>query len=696
MTIFQTTVLRKYIKAHEDQNSELLYNAYQTYKGYYLNPEIQNNIRNSKEEQFQEGFLRELFVKILGYTISPDPNYNIKTEQKNEQDSKKADGAIIIADEVRAVIELKGLKTTNLKKIEEQAFGYKTSHKNCPYIITSNFEKLRFYIDNKTEYEEFNLFNLSQEGFVKLHLLLSYGSIKSNLPQRIKNESTNREDEITTQLYKDYSLFKRELFDDIVALNPEYDKLILFRKSQKLLDRLLFIFFAEDKGLLPPNSIQRTVDKWEVYLKDPLTSEKQKLYDRFKLYFNLMNTGNKELGIFAYNGGLFAPDTLLNNIAISDNTLKKHVSHLANYDFASEVDVNILGHIFENSLSEIENVTAEITTGEKPTSKRKKDGVFYTPRYITTYIVEKTVGLLCTEKKVELQIKDKEYTTDKRRQKATSKKLADKLKVYREWLLSLTICDPACGSGAFLNAALDFLIAEHKYIDELSTSLSGGSIVFSDIETSILENNLFGVDINDESVEIARLSLWLRTARPQRKLNTLSNNIKCGNSLISVSNVVEDKAFDWETEFPQVFVNGGFDVVVGNPPYIFARENFSSREKKYYAEQYSSAKYQVNTYMLFMERSIQIIKKRGYWGLIIPNSWLMIYSAEELRRYILSHCNLEYIVNLYGKSFEDANVETVISIGRKELSENNTIQILKTNEKIKEFDFLHSKKQMAL
>jgi len=102
-------------------------------------------------------------------------------------------------------------------------------------------------------------------------------------------------------------------------------------------------------------------------------------------------------------------------------------------------------------------------------------------------------------------------------------------------LLSLTICDPACGSGAFLNAALVFLIAEHKLIDEMSAKLHGGSIVFSEIENAILENNLYGVDINDESVEIARLSLWLRTAKPNRKLNSLNDNIKCGNSLISPS-----------------------------------------------------------------------------------------------------------------------------------------------------------------
>ena len=120
--------------------------------------------------------------------------------------------------------------------------------------------------------------------------------------------------------------------------------------------------------------------------------------------------------------------------------------------------------------------------------------------------------------------------------------------------MQLTICDPACGSGAFLNQALDFLINEHKYIDELQAKLFGDSIILNDVSKSILENNLFGVDLNEESVEIAKLSLWLHTAQPNRKLNDLNNNIKCGNSLIDDPQIAGDKAFNWQKEFPQVFV----------------------------------------------------------------------------------------------------------------------------------------------
>jgi type I restriction-modification system DNA methylase subunit len=200
-------------------------------------------------------------------------------------------------------------------------------------------------------------------------------------------------------------------------------------------------------------------------------------------------------------------DDVLESITISDDVLLKHVSRLTTYDFSSEVDVNILGHIFENSLNDIEAVTAELEGQEidKSKTKRKKDGVFYTPKYITKYIVDNTVGKLCDEKKVELNIIDEEYAKDRtNRKKETLKQLDENLQAYRNWLLNITICDPACGSGAFLNQALEYLIEEHRYIDELESQLLGAGFTFPGVENHILENNIFGVDINDESIEIAK------------------------------------------------------------------------------------------------------------------------------------------------------------------------------------------------
>jgi type II restriction/modification system DNA methylase subunit YeeA len=199
-------------------------------------------------------------------------------------------------------------------------------------------------------------------------------------------------------------------------------------------------------------------------------------------------------------------------------------------------------------------------------TKRKKEGVFYTPNYITNFIVENTVGDLCEEKKREFGINEDEYNFEKRKNKR--KELLENINNYRNWLLKLTICDPACGSGAFLNQALNFLIKEHAFLDELTSKVMGESLILSDFQNSILENNLFGVDLNEESVEIAKLSLWLRTAKKGRKLSTLSRNIKCGNSLVDEEKFAENKAFNWQKEFPEVFKNGGFDIVIGNPPYV--------------------------------------------------------------------------------------------------------------------------------
>ena len=550
MPLFQNAVLNKYLSGVDEKKVE---ESWEIFTAHFHNREIQENIRNSKEEEYQEGFLNDLFVKVLGYTKNPSPNFNLVVEQKNLTDSKKADGALLDGNKVRGVIELKGTETTDLGKVETQAFGYKNKQLYAVYVIISNFEKLRFYIDNAVDFIEFNLFTLTKDEFKVLWLCLGYSNFTKGLPKKIKDASLTEEENVTKKLYKDYSEFKHDVFESIKKNNPEYDKLLLFKKTQKLLDRFLFIFFAEDQLLLPPNSIREIIKQW-MDLRDKY-DEYVPLYERFKKYFGYMNQGykGKNYEIFAYNGGLFAEDEILNNLTIDDELLYKHTMQLSNYDFGSDVDVNILGHIFEHSLNEIEEITAELEGQEVDTSKtrRKKDGVFYTPKYITKYIVENTVGKLCEEQKAELGIEDEDYRPN--RQKKTKKELLAKLDKYREWLLKLTICDPACGSGAFLNQALEFLIDEHTYVDELQAKLLDQPLVIPDIENQILENNLFGVDINEESVEIAKLSLWLRTAQKGRKLTSLNNHIKCGNSLIDDPEVAGDKAFKWEKEFPNVF-----------------------------------------------------------------------------------------------------------------------------------------------
>jgi len=660
MGIFQKSVIQKYLKTLD---SNIVNHAYEKFKEFYGDKERVENIKLLKEENYQEGFLREIFVQVLGYTINPDNNYNLTTEYKNQADAKKADGAILKDGKAIGVIELKSTKIKSLESIKEQAFNYKVNQPDCKYVITSNFHKLRFYIDNATEFEEFDLFNITESEFQELYLILAKENLFNEIPVKLKDETKFHEENISDKFYKDYSAFKNKIFQNLIKNNPQYDKLLLFKKTQKFLDRLLFIFFAEDNGLVPPNAISKIVEQW-VQLND--LEAYQPLYDRFKLLFDHLNTGHKykTYELPAYNGGLFAPDEVLDNIKLDDEILKDDSLKLSAYDFNTDVDVNILGHIFEHSLSEIEEITSELQ-GEKTDSKkskRKKDGIFYTPKYITKYIVENTVGKLCLEKKEDLgivytEIDETLYKADgKISQKG--KALYEKLEDYKKWLLTLKILDPACGSGAFLNTALEFLIREHKEVDDIISELLKEPLRLFDTDIAILENNLYGVDINEESVEIAKLSLWLRTARKGRKLSILSNNIKCGNSLIDDPEVAGDKAFDWNKEFPEIMSKGGFDVVIGNPPYV---SHDRIENKSYFVDNYLTYQAFADLFCYFFELGIKIIRANGLISFITSNSFLRADYGKPLRDYFINNTSIKQLINLGEvQIFSDAIVNSVI------------------------------------
>lgn len=692
--MFQKSVFRRYLRGLDPSAVD---EAWRRFESAFLNEEKQRNIRKSSEIQYQEGFCRDLFCHVLGYTINPEPGFNLKTEQKNQNatsksDSRSADAAVILNETVRVIIELKGCNTLDLSKVEPQAFGYKAHHPGCRYVVISNFERLRFYIDTADKYLEFDLFHLSREAFEALYLCLALTQIERDVPARIKADSLTSETEITANFYKDYSVFKRNLFNNIVEHNVDrFDKLFLFRKTQKLLDRLIFIFFCEDRGLLTANTIAKIIRRWQMF-KD--NDAYQPLYALFKRHFVYIDKGHqdKEITVFGYNGGLFREDEALDTFVIDDEILLG-AQKLSNYDFESDVSVDILGHIFEHSLTEIEEVQTQIieegssseakTEKAKKTSKRKKDGVFYTPAYITKYIVENTVGRLCDEKKKALGIDDETYAErnkkNTKKEQEAKKKLADTLEDYRQWLLGLKICDPACGSGAFLNAALQFLKHEHRLIDIYKAHIYGHTLILSDVDTSILENNLYGVDINEESVEIARLSLWLATASRGRKLTDLAHNIKCGNSLIDDPAVAGDKAFCWEKAFPDVFARGGFDVVIGNPPYGLKQPNNTSNDELGWYRKFEVASYKIDLFHLFFERGLSICNEKSMFGYITSNSYLTNKHIQPLRRLLLRKTSIISIVNHDEKVFPDPSIDVCTIIVSKPHDDKNVINVMKTD-----------------
>ncbi|MBU0720421.1 N-6 DNA methylase [bacterium] len=668
--LFGQKVLNDFI---EKQDENLIEARWQKYKNFLAKKE---KIASWIETDYQDGFLEDIFENCLGYiskTRSTDEHYTLEREKKNETNAQKADGALLVDDKVVAVIELKDLKTKDLEKkynrqesAVRQAFGYLQHNNDAKYVIVSNFNELRFYFDKATAYEQFFLFDLDYEGFKKLHTILCYENISKELPHAIREKSLTFEQDISNQLYKDYTAFRTKLFENILKNNPHVDKLELLNATQKLIDRIVFILFGEDTDLLPKNTIGTIIQRQKEVKK---LVKNFTLYDSYKVYFEAINSGDEDLDITMYNGGLFAEDTLLNKLIIEDEVLDARAKILSAYNFGSDISVNILGHIFENSISELEEISAELLNNDfdKKQSKRKKDGVFYTPAYITEYIVQNTLGKLCEEKRAQLNIAEVEAITNPKKPTKKEQETKENLLKYKEWLFDLKILDPACGSGAFLNQALEYLLKEHKRLQN-DLALMGDLFASYEVEKEVLEHNLYGVDINEGAVEIARLSLWLRTAKRGRPLTKLANKIKVGNSLIDDKTVVPN-AFEWHVEFPEVFAQGGFDVVIGNPPYTYRNVSI---DKSYFQQHYISTQGNYDLYKFFMEKSIHLVSHNGLIGMIVPNTFLSAESYSNLRQIIIDNTNIKEIYDLGLGVFSNVVVESVIYILSKQNIGNET------------------------
>ncbi|BBM53699.1 Eco57I restriction endonuclease [Leptotrichia trevisanii] len=660
-----------------------------------------NNLENgvldkSKEEEFQGEFLYDIFTTVLRAVNKSDGKneWNLERETKTKLDGQKADGVLGFFDadgkkDVRAVIELKGAKvsldvrqkrTGDTRTPVEQAFNYAPKYgKNCQWVIVSNYKEIRLYRSNDmTEYQVFFLEKLKDDlEFKKFIYILSFYALVGTEKKKAKTielseEYQKNQAEIEKKFYNEYKNIRLHIFENMRKNNPAVNENTIIEKVQKLLDRFLFICFCEDKGLLPNEIFYKTLEKGKNF---------GDVFEVFKMLCNWINLGNPRENISHFNGGLFKNDDVLESLYV-DNEVFEEMKKISEYDFDSELNENILGHIFEQSISDIEDLKKELNGEEfdKKKGKRKKDGIFYTPKYITKYIVENSIKNWLDDKRKELgedklpelseadfEIKYSSKKSDERIYSKNYKKHIEFWTKYREAVKNIKIVDPACGSGAFLITAFEYLLNYNNYLNDKIFDLTGTKDLFSDTTREILQNNIFGVDLNKESVEITKLSLWLKTANKNKTLATLENNIKCGNSLIDDIEIAGELAFDWEKEFPQVFKNGGFDVVVGNPPY-FNVQTFGAKSPivSYLMDKYSEI-WQDKSDILFyfIYKALKISK--GEVGFIISNAFLFSDKAQKLRNYIVEKGRLEKIINFEKYMiFEEASITSCIVMFGKE------------------------------
>lgn len=525
------------------------------------------------------------------------------------------------------------------------------------------------------------------------------------LLDRLLRDQITREKTIEQTFYREYHDYRQFVFRSLVAANPDFPgtRGRLVRLTQRFLDRCIFILFCEDMGRVlryPPE-----------LLRDLLAEESQSRFynpegsrpwDVMRGLFRAMRDGGP-FGphvIDCFNGGLFAEDAELDALRIpakvfcapgQATAILAHPRTLlyfsGAYNFGLTADggnraisLYTLGRIFEQSITELEIMEAEADgrLSLNRLTKRKCDGVYYTPEWIVRTIVDHTLGARLDDIKTELGFAElppldaaaiaeyRAFLSDRRR---TARNAADHLKFLRDYrfrLDRLRIVDPACGSGAFLIQALNRLVDEYRWVVAEQERIEGHAGLFDqdEIIRSILSHNIYGVDINAESVEIARLALWLHTASPGKPLCTLDHNIRCGNSLVGAdfaafyslrhetlfeqadeSERERINAFDWQAAFPEVFGHGGFDCVIGNPPYIklqhfrraqadvaaYLLEAAGSDGRPIYESTRSG---NFDMYLPFIEKGLRLLRPEGRMGYIAPNVWMVNEYGRGLRQIV--------------------------------------------------------------
>jgi type I restriction-modification system DNA methylase subunit len=443
--------------------------------------------------------------------------------------------------------------------------------------------------------------------------------------------------------------WRQYLAKNIALNNKKINDDELNYSVQLLIDRLIFLRFCEDRAVEPDAQLQKAVSKG----------------DSYKNLLDLFNQADDK-----YNSGLFdfKKDVITPNLKLDNKILKIIVNELyfplCNFDFRV-MPVEVLGNAYEQFLGKVitrnkNGVGIDIDYKEEV---RKAGGVFYTPEYIVNFMVKSTVGKLIDGK--------------------TPKEIE-----------KFRIVDPACGSGSFLVGAFEYLLSYHN--DWYHRNLTEKAKKKGDIITPegkltthekkrILTNNIFGVDIDVNAVEVSKLSLLLKcmegeteasikqqvTMFHERVLPDLDNNIKDGNSLVDTDFYDSQfalgfekkiKPFNWKKGFPFVFQGGGFDVVIGNPPYVTLQlgKKQESQEKgilEYYQSHFPySYEYKINLYALFIERCLSLIKEHGLFSFIVPNTFYNTISFKPTRKFMLDSGGIETIMDLRYKVFVDAEI----------------------------------------
>ena len=610
-------------------------------------------------------------------------------------------------------------------------------------------ESMRFLIRKRDMFDERSLLDETDEAqfdrfvFQKLFsadmLLVQSQSGKSPLARIVERKWINERD-LEKAFYKDYRAYRDHLYTQLLKHNPEGSdrfpgtKGRVVRLAQKILDRFIFVFFCEDMGeriAYPPQLLRDFL--LEQTGSSYFNPQAFDIWERLKGLFGEMNTGGRfgSHDISKFNGGLFAEDEdlaklrLPNSVfcaagqGINEASLEQYKLTLlylsARYNYATgfgqqpdessqkakELGLYTLGHIFEQSITELEVLEAE-AEGRKSLNKlsrRKRDGVYYTPEWVVERIVEDTLGRRLDEMKRDsgwpLSIDE---TPRGRRSRLKA------VKAYRDKLYDIRVVDPACGSGAFLITSLRRLLSEAREVQELlrqNSETLPEEEDRSDTVQRLLSQNIYGVDINSASVEIAKLALWLHTADGRAPLSALDHTVREGNSLIgpeffasladpSAEELERINPFDWQEAFPEVFAddrpNGpGFDVVVGNPPYV-KLQNFRKVHADMAAflktdrsgnQTYASTQNgNFDLYLPFIERGIELLNEKGRLGYIAPNVWVMNEYGEGLRDHVETGRHLEGWIDFGSHQiFEEATIYTALQYFTK--ARNDTVQVIR-------------------